>query len=164
MTKKVLILLLLLNLNSIHSGEKKKTKLYKGAWFEVDYPSDFSKKPSIKSQSVDGYDSCYFISPDKKVKFYIFSPQWSGDATDISLIESKEISIDEKTEKNKSISKRFFTYQAKNKSYSRSYVETIDEASNTKHVFGIEYQDKKSYEKYKSKYIEFKKTLKQFAD
>ena len=71
---------------------------YKGAWFEIDYPKIFTVKPSIPSSTPDLYDSAYFISPDKKVTFYVFSPQWSGDATDISLNKNTEVEKDTRTE------------------------------------------------------------------
>lgn len=59
---------------------------YNGAWFDILYPSDFTPLPSIKSSSnIDNYKSVFFISPDKTVEFYIFSPQWSGEPNDIQL-------------------------------------------------------------------------------
>jgi hypothetical protein len=54
-------------------------KKYKGAWFEIEYPDAFTVEPSLKSSTnVEGFDSALFTSPDGKVQFYIFSPQWTG--------------------------------------------------------------------------------------
>ena len=85
--KMIFVLSVLLVCTSVIAKDKKKSDslTYKGAWFEIDYPKIFTVKPSIPSSTPDLYDSAYFISPDKKVTFYVFSPQWSGDATDISL-------------------------------------------------------------------------------
>jgi hypothetical protein len=144
---------------------KDKTKKYKGAFFEVSYPHNFTVKPSIRnSGGMDAYDSAFFISPDKKVKFYIFSPQWSGDATDIAMDSEKEIEKDVKTEKNKNEENRWFTYASKVGSKTRSYHEIVSADKSTVKIFGIEYDDKKSYDKYKAEYLKFKKSLQQFAD
>lgn len=60
---------------------------YRGAWFEVKYPSDFTAQGSMGSGSAedDQFDSAFFTSPDGEVEFYIFSPQWGGESTDIAL-------------------------------------------------------------------------------
>lgn len=71
---------------------------YKGAWFKVEYPSDFTVKPSLKSTSGKGYDSAFFVSPDESVEFYIFSPMWNGVPSDIELNPKTEKLVSETTE------------------------------------------------------------------
>lgn len=167
--KKLFIFLILVSFTGVLPKDKTKSDslTYKGAWFEVKYPKSFSVKPSIPSTSGFDpvkYDSAFFISPDQKVKFYVYSPQWSGDATDISRKVDTEIEKDTKTEKKNGMNYKWYTYEKKDGSYLRSYQETTNEEETTKLIIGIEYTDRESYKKYKDDYIKFKKSIKQFAD
>ena len=150
-------------------GEGKWTT-YKGAWFEIQYPSDFKVKPAQKSAtSTKGYDSVYFISPDNTVAFYVFSPQWQGKAseTDIEINPDREELIEQNITKEKDqmgIIKtiRTVTVKAKDNSYVRAIRdETTD---TTRLVFGIKYKSKEFYNKFYNDYLLFKKSLRQFAD
>lgn len=139
-------------------------KKYKGAWFDIEYPSTFSVKPSIKSEGIEGkYESAFFVSPDKTVRFYIFSPQWAGENADIAPKAGETVAT-EKTEKDKDMNRRYFTITPKSAGMTRSYVETTNADATVRWVIGIEYDSKEAYEKYKSAYLKFKKSLKQFAD
>jgi hypothetical protein len=137
---------------------------YKGGWFEIEYPKTFTVKPSIPSNTPDLYDSAFFISPDKKVKFYVFSPQWSGDATDIAIDSKTEIEKDTKTETKNGMTNKWYTYETKGNTKLRSYQETTNQEGTTKLIIGIEYADRESYKKYKEDYLKFKKSIRQFAD
>lgn len=141
---------------------------YKGAWFEIKYPSGFTVKPGIKSTTnVVGHDSVYFISPNNNVEFYVFSPQWKGEAKEVEINPNFEQLIDQNiaTEKNKfgqSKTIKVFTAKAKDNSYLRAVRdETTD---STRLIFGIKYKNKEVYNKYVNDYIVFKKSLIQFAD
>jgi len=148
---------------SVFAAEK--TKIYKGAWFDISYPSTFSVQPSIKSESITGkYESAFFVSPDKTVRFYIFSPQWAGENADIAVKSTDKAAVTEKTEKANGMTRRYFTIQSKSEGFTRSYVETTNEDATVRWVIGIEYANKEAYEKYKSAYLKFKKSLRQFAD
>ncbi|MBK8396693.1 MAG: hypothetical protein IPL26_15845 [Leptospiraceae bacterium] len=151
---------------NLAANDKKKSNslVYKGGWFEVEYPKEFTVKPSIPSSMPNLYDSAFFISPDKKVKFYVFSPQWSGEATDISLDPSKEIEKDTKTETKNGMKHKWYTFESKDGSKLRSYQETTNAEETTKLILGIEYADRESYKKNKDAYLKFKKSIKQFAD
>jgi hypothetical protein len=64
---------------------------YTGAWFRIQYPSTFTVRPSLHSETTDrGYDSAFFTAPDDSVEFYVFSPQWTGEPTDIALRPATE--------------------------------------------------------------------------
>ncbi len=147
------------------SASAKDAAVYKGAWFDVNIPKGFTVKPSQKSESIpDKYDSVYFISPDKKVKFYIYSPQWTGDASDIAINSDTETEQDVKTDKKKNITQKWYTYMNKKTGAARSYHETVSEDGPTKHILGFEYADSASQKKYRDAYLQFKKSLKQYAD
>lgn len=157
------ILALIITGASAFAAEK--TKTFKGAWFDISYPSTFTAQPSIKSEGVPGkYESAFFVSPDKTVRFYIFSPQWAGENADIAVKATDKAAVTEKTEKANGTTRRYFTIQPKAEGFTRSYVETTNEDATVRWVIGIEYANKEAYEKYKSAYLKFKKSLRQFAD
>ena len=138
---------------------------FKGAWFDIKYPSDFTVKPSIKSStSTKGYDSVWFASKDGSVEFYVFSPQWNGNPVDIELKPNIEEYVSKKEEKGKNKIIKFVTIRALDNTYFKSYVDTENTALNTRLVFGIKYRSQKDYDKYKQYYINFKKSLRQYAD
>ena len=143
---------------------------YKGAWFEIKYPSDFKVKPAQKSAtSTMGYDSVYFISPDNNVSFYVFSPQWQGNVgdMDIEINQNREELIEQNITKEKDQMGNFktirtITIKAKDNSYVRAIRdETTD---TTRLVFGIKYKNEEFYNKYYNDYLLFKKSLRQFSD
>lgn len=141
------------------------TKKYRGAWFEVHYPASFKVQNSMQSSGMPHeFDSAFFVSPDGLVKFYIFSPQWAGETPDIAVKPDLETEKTEKTETASGFKKRWFTITPRKAGFTRSYVETTNEDGTIRWVIGIEYADKKAYEKYQSSYLAFKKSLKQFAD
>lgn len=141
-----------------------KYSVYKGAWFDVEYPSNFTVKPSLKSStSQDGYDSALFTSPDGKVQFYVFSPQWNGDPADIKLKDGE--TLKEKTEENKNtVLVKRWTIAANDGSYSRSYEERKELENNVNKIFGIRYSTKEDLDRYKEEYLHFKNSLNQYAD
>jgi hypothetical protein len=162
----ILFLLVLFFTFQAHAKDKKISgfSTYKGGWFEIQYPKNFSVKPSIPSSIPNKFDSAFFISQDKKVKFYVFAPQWSGDATDITINTAKETEKDTKNETKDGFKYRWFTYEAKDGSWTRSYQETTNEEGTTKLIIGVEYEDQDSYKKHKDSYLKFKKSIVQFAD
>lgn len=140
-------------------------RTFTGAWFEVKYPSDFTAQGSMGGGSAEEnlFDSAFFTSPDGEVEFYIFSPMWGGEPTDIGLQPNeKETNREVKNTANQTVT--YWTISAKDGSYVRSYQETRNEMENTVWVVGIKYKNQKAYERYKKQYIAFKSSLQQFAD
>jgi hypothetical protein len=109
-----------------------------------------------------GFDSAFFTSQDNKIEFYIYSPQWSGEPTDVALKPDTEKLISTKTVKAKDKTTTWTTISAKNGSYTRFLLDTKD--SSTRKVFGIKYTDTKTLAKYKKSYQKFKESLVQYAD
>jgi hypothetical protein len=159
MTKPICILLIL---TSLAYAKTQDWLTFKGAWFNIDYPPNFTVKPSMTSSSASGYDSAFFVSPDGLVTFYVYSPQWSGEPKDIEQSKQTEKVISKSTKEGVDRLVREVTIRARNGSYTRSFVDTKGE--NTRLVFGIKYANKKAYKKYLSDYKRFKKSLQQFAD
>ena len=139
------------------------TKTFSGAWFDINYPSKFLAKGSLKSSTSDGFESAVFKSPDNLVEFYIFSPQWNGEAIDI-LLKSKEKLSSTKSQINGNVETKWWTITSADGSYSRSYQQKYNESQNTKWIIGIKYKNSSALEKYKKQYALFKSSLKQYAD
>lgn len=140
------------------------TKTYQGAWFSAKYPASFIAKGSMQSATdQEGFDSAIFTSPDGKVEFYVFAPQWGGSPTDIKLKHSEKMGDRKQIKSNGKII-TLWTIYAKNGSYSRSYQETKNELGNDLRVVGIKYKSIAAYKKYKNDYKAFKQSIQQFAD
>jgi hypothetical protein len=162
-------LVMIFLISGVSRGEEN-WSTYKGAWFEIKYPPGFKVKPGQKSATrQEGYDSAYFLSPDQNVVFYVFSPQWRGKAreADLEINPDREVLIEQNVTKEKEPAGNIKTIRtllikAKDNSYLRAIKdETTD---STRLVFGIKYKSKEFYNKYYNDYLQFKKSLSQFAD
>ena len=146
-----------------------KTKRHQGAWYAVQYPANFTVSEEIKSASAgnDAYDSARFTSPDGKVTFYVYSPQWGGEASNIALRPGeREISRESKKRKEQigETTLILWTIEAPD-GRRRSYEETRTGADGGMNwILGIEYADEASLQQYRAQYLNFKKSLEQFAD
>lgn len=160
-----LSLLMTLSAAPLMSGsEQGRWRTYRGAWFEIKYPPGFSVHPSLRSSSAQSYDSAFFASADGSVEFYVFSPQWNGNPSDIEVDRSMEVAVAQNTERQGERVVRRVTIRARDNSYLRSFEDVEDEQSNTRRVFGIKYRDQAAYNRYRQAYLTFKGSLVQFAD
>lgn len=159
----IIFAVLLTAIISVQS-DAKSWPTFRGAWFSISYPPGFIVHPSIKSSTTGGkgFDSAFFTSHDNKIGFYVYSPQWSGEPTDVALKPDTEKLISTKTVKAKDKTTTWTTISAKNGSYTRSLLDIKD--SSTRKVFGIKYTDTKTLAKYKKSYQKFKESLVQYAD
>jgi hypothetical protein len=114
--------------------------------------------------SVKGYDSVYFISPDKSLELYVFSPQWNGNPLDIQINLDTEVlsSQDKKTDNGVTTTKMIIN--AKDNSYQRIIIDTEDKNLNTSKFFGIKYRNQEVYVKYKGIIQKFIESLNQLGD
>lgn len=160
-----IILILLLSSSTSRIGNTSQAwQTYKGAWFEVKYPSDFHVRPSLRSSSGQSYDSVFVSSPDGSVEFYVFSPQWNGEPADIEINRRSEVQVSQTTEKRAGRVVRRMTIRARDNSYTRSFEDTEDTTTNTRKVFGIKYRNQAAQRRYRQSYLTFKRSLTQFAD
>jgi hypothetical protein len=138
---------------------------FKGAWFEVWLPPGFTVIPSLKSStSTEGYDSAFFRAPDGQVEFYIYSPQWSGEPTDILINEKTEKHAGSETSTSKANIVTWFTIRAADGSYTRTYQDTRSRDGSIRWIVGVKYTNQSAYEAYKADYRRFKQSVRQFAD
>jgi len=140
---------------------------FKGAWFTINVPKSFIVKPSLKSATTknkESFDSALFISPDGEVEFYVYSPQWMGRPIDFEFKSSVEKMLSQSSVGDRAKKYyEYFTFSANDKSYTKSLV-VITENESTNYAFGIKYKNQLAYDKYKTQYLDFKKSLVQFAD
>ncbi|MGZ8846105.1 MAG: hypothetical protein ACXW3C_06535 [Pyrinomonadaceae bacterium] len=160
----IILMLLLSSGPSLIANAGQARLTYKGAWFEIKYPSNFKVRPSLRSSSGRGYDSVFFSSPDGTVEFYVFSPQWNGEPADIEMNPQSEVQVSQNTEKRAGRIVRRMTIRARDNSYLRSFEDTEDTTTNTRKVFGIKYRNEAAYSRYRQSYLTFKQSLTQFAD
>jgi hypothetical protein len=138
--------------------------VYRGAWFEIKYPAGFMVRESMPSATSNkGYDSVFFASPDGLVEFYVYSPQWSGEPSDILPDPATEVITDRKEQRGKDRTVVFTTLRAKDGGYWRSLADTMTD-NNTRTVFGYRYKDGAALKMYRPDYLTFKKSLVQYAD
>ena len=136
---------------------------FKGAWFAVWYPDGWAAVPSLASEShPGGVDSVFLRSPDGTVEFYVFSPLWSGEPRDISLDPATERLDSSKISESGGKRIKWYTISARSGAYTRSYQDT--KRGSTRTVVGVKYHSKDAYEKHRSAYLQFKKSLRQLAD
>jgi hypothetical protein len=137
-------------------------KTYKGAWFDVQYPLGFKVVPRQKSATnAEGYDAVSFLSADGLVEFYVYSPQWSG-TSDWTKRRSGEKLTSKSTEQAGDQTITYVTF--KGPGYTRSYADYRQPQYNVRWVFGYRYKHSAAYHAYRNLYLQFKQSLKQFAD
>ena len=139
-------------------------KVFQGAWFQIDYPADFTPMPSLPSSSADGYDSAEFISADGQVSFYVFAPQWGGEPTDIAFDSQREILVSEKSEEQNGRQINWSTMCEKDGSYCRDIYTTTAQQETVRTTFGIKYRGQAVRHRYHEDYLKFQHSLQQFAD
>jgi hypothetical protein len=151
-------------------------KKFTGNFFSVMHPENFTPSPDGPVVSFEGVssidtDEAYFYAPDSSVVFFVYGPQWSGRPENYLTKRTNEKAGS--TDKKESTDGLYTTviesgsFSDKDGKYQRAYVSTtsiLDGDSETKKVFGIQYVNQESYDKYRETYKAFKKSLKQFAD
>ena len=140
-------------------------KDFYGSHFAVKYPANFTAEGSMPSEhNDDTYVSAVFTSPDKKVSFYIYSPDTPATPTDITIKEGfGELlapSGNKKT-KNKVYATSF--YEPKD-GLTHSYLITCDENNQIIKVVGRRYKTIKDLNASNKIYDEFKKSFQLTVD
>ena len=130
---------------------------FRGAGFEVSYPTTFRAFGSQKSSELNAFESAFFISPDNSVEFYIFAPLHNGLANDIA-VKSNEKQSAIQTTNGKATNAKFWTITAKDNSYERTYQESIDVKTGDNWVIGLKYKNQAAFAKYRNEYLAFKKS------
>ncbi len=138
-------------------------RIYPGAWFDISYPPGFQVVEREFSLTGSGFDGVGFISPDEKVEFFVFSPQWRG-ISRWAQVRAGEKELERRKETKGDVTVVWVEVEGPQGSYKRAWVENINELYNTNLYFGIRYADRASYDRYLKQYQEFKDSLIQYAD
>jgi hypothetical protein len=159
--------LLISPLVTAQSAAPARVSKYRGAFFEVKYPSNFTAR-SLDATKARESSAATFSAPDSSMEFYIFSPQWAGDAPGIALVPAKETEVARKSEKGKSSGVEgtftWTTIAAKDKSYTRLYQSFLAEDKSINWVIGMKYSSEEALAAYRAQYAQFKASLVQLAD
>jgi hypothetical protein len=140
---------------------------YKGKFFEVQYPANFKVRVLDAAKARES-NAATFASADGSMEFYVFSPQWAGDAPGIALDGAREIEVSRDTKPGKSsgVAGTFTwtTIAAKDKSYTRRYQDFLATDGSIHWVIGMKYRGEADLARYQAEYAKFKASLKQLAD
>jgi hypothetical protein len=158
----LLMMLIGISVFTDSGAAQKGWRTYRGAYFEIKYPTGFRALASLRSD--ENPDSAFFTAPNGSVEFYVYSPIWNGEPTDIEINEAKEDYVSQDTQTRAGIKIRRVTIRAKDGSYLRSFEDTENTNTNNRTVFGIKYRNQAAYNQYRQTYLTFKKSIKQFAD
>lgn len=139
-------------------------KTFKGAYFEIGVPPGFVAKP-VKTDGI--VNSVSLVNAKEGVEFQIYSPQWGGVAPFAKAGEGEKIDSSDKKVKGKETTEEF-TINAKDGSYVRFVLSQSfageENGTHTNKTFGIKVPNMEKYTAIKKIYVEWKKTLTQFAD
>lgn len=164
------------------ASDAKECSDFKGAWFDVCVPNNFSvDKSGLCALNESECDSAKFYSKSRDSYLYIYSPQWSGNIDEYK----NEISAksDEKLILNKKLNKDYYSSDGKKVAenaiiekeievkkegiYKRKYHINVNQITNSVLVVGLMWPDglsKEDNDKYLSVFNEFKKSIKQYSD
>ena len=141
--------------------------IYRGAYFDIRYPAAFKPRPLDQPLARES-SAASFASPDGDMEFYVFSPQWGGDAPGIALEPKAEVETDRKSAAGKSsgVAGKFtwFTIAARDKTYTRSYQQFVADDGSIHWVIGMKYKSAAALQRYRDDYAKFKGSLRQLAD
>jgi len=150
-------------------------RLYRGGWFVIAYPGDFRVEERERSASLgpesDRYDGVAFVSPDGKVEFYVFSPQWGGTSEYETILPNEEVlEVDEtgdlgqveKGEEDRYVKSVLIADRSDR--YFRTFRKTVEIAGSVSWLVGVKYRSPEDYERYREEYQAFTASLVQYAD
>lgn len=133
---------------------------YEGSHFSVGIPSGFSTIASLKSPSGDGHDSVLFVSPDQSLTFYVYAPKMGGTAEDIILNPEVEfVSGETASDDTSAYINTWWTIEANDQSYSRSYHSRLDIEADRLTIFGAKYATSEAFKAALPLYRVFKSSI-----
>jgi hypothetical protein len=139
--------------------------VFDGAWFRIRYPPGFIAKPSMPSaDGGGGFDSAFFVSPDRRVGFYVLSPLWRRQAIDIALQPEVEFEVDSTVMESDNPLLVVRHIAALDGSYRRRVETFVSRDKTLSWSFQLHYVDDDARQEWDSAYRRFKRSLEQYAD
>lgn len=140
------------------------TQVFEGAWFRISYPDGFVVSGSLPSTTNDGFDSAFFRDPERRIEFYVFSPQAGGTATDIAPDVAREKLVATEESRSEDRTFRWTTYATKDGTHFRSIEEMRTTDRLQVRVFAIKYRSTDELAAFRKDYMDFKQSFQAFAD
>jgi len=155
---------------------KEGVKVFRGGWFDIQYPAGFKARGGQRSNWPPYYDSAFFKSPDGRVEFAVFAPQFCGNKDSIDILPQSAVEKVVSRKTSVSRGKDYDTAQgsvtwvstvAKDGSYSRYIIYYHGKGEDSVYVsraISIKFKDLKSYRKYRKDYENFSNSLIRYGD
>jgi hypothetical protein len=148
-----------------HAEAADEWAVFDGTWFRIRYPRDFVAKPSMPSaDGRPGFDSAFFLSPDRRVGFYVLSPLWRRQAIDIALRPDVEFEVDSMVIESDNPLRVIRNIAAHDGSYRRRVETFVSRDKTQSWSFQLRYADDGARQEWDSVYLRFKRSLEQYAD
>ncbi len=148
--------------------EQEKYTTYSGAYFDIDYPTDFSIDERVLDESMTNkYAEVAFISPNKNVEFHVYSPLWGGVAQYETVLDTEEVVAEQQNSTNDGFTittTKWITIEAKDGSYARSMRIITTNNETVRYLFGITYSSQEELDLVREEHNHFTTSLVQFAD
>ncbi|MCP4287816.1 MAG: hypothetical protein GY792_25830 [Gammaproteobacteria bacterium] len=145
-------------------AQENEWRRYQGAWFSIEYPSDFIARPSLAAKEDGLFDSVFFSARGDEVSFYVLSPQWRREARDAEFKPAQESRLEFTEQTDDGLIKRSTLIRARDGSYERLIESFISLDQTVNWTFQFIYRDEKLKKRYVQLYDRFKASLQQFAD
>ena len=136
-------------------------KSYHGNFFDIGVPPNFVARPEDKRRRRELGDGVSLWNRRLQVEFYVFSPQWNGVGSYTATRKSETLDSHESMTTGGMVEERW-VMTAKN--YVRFVVSITDTKLNTNKTFGIRIPNMRTYELVKPTFVQWRRTLQQFAD
>ncbi|MEM9715616.1 MAG: hypothetical protein AAF826_03765 [Pseudomonadota bacterium] len=150
---------------SSFGGQVFAEEMYRGGAFEIEIPAGFTVEPSMPSSTDGGkFDSVIFNSPNDEISFYIFSPRYSGFPADILLDPTEEVMIEETGNDADGFVHSWWTINAKDESYTRSYHSKMHLNGGDVVIFGMKYDSDIELSLFYDLYKDFKSSFVRVVD
>jgi len=137
---------------------------FRGNYFIIGVPPGFVATPQGDPGGGGRHDEVSLWNAELSVEFYVYSPQWNGEALIMEVGTRAEELTSSESKRTGNIEEKQLTITALDKSYTRFVVSLTNVAENTNKTFGIRVPNVKVYERIRPTYVTWKKSLTQFAD
>ena len=109
-------------------------------------------------------DSVFFVSPSKRVSFYVLSPQWRRAASDIALDPEREAVVSKSQQIKDGVAVTTHVIRALDDSHERLIETFVSKDQTVGWTFQLFYLFESAKSSYRDQYELFKMSLRQYVD
>ena len=139
-------------------------KSFRGNFFKIGVPPGFVATAQGERGSGGKSDAVRLWNEKLSVEFYVFSPQWNGQAIIKEVAQRTEVLTSRESKRVGNVLEEQLTITARDKSHIRFVVSRTKENENTNTTFGVRVPNMKVYEQIRPTYVRWKQSLEQYAD